>query len=157
MKYFSILTISFLTVFLLLTQEAKAVLGNTIEENALIFKSKPIVDHSNYCHGKEVYRYQLQDKEITIIYKENISISEQITYKKATNQTEATNDMKEYILPNAVKIPLYKSFVNFSNGHYKEELYTQGIKTKTIINECGLVTGIISSAMFDKGVKKSYE
>lgn len=140
------ITATVLTLLNILSVEAK--LGNTLDENIDVYGTKSTSTTSKFSTGKDVITYFKDNKVITVVYSNYISILEQISYEKAVAASIATGDIRNLILPMEKKEPNFTSSVVFADGHYEESLYNRGIKVKKIYNANNEVVGIISSAMF---------
>lgn len=141
---------SFLQIFIF---EAKATLGNSIEMNEAVFGTKGTRPKYNFGGAKDVVIYKKDNFTITVVYRNNVSILEDITFKNAVSTEEAMASIKEFILPNHDETPQFSSSMMFAEGYFKEDLYKNGVKTKMLFNNQDQVTEVISSVQLSNQVK----
>lgn len=137
-----------LTVIILLTvniSSVYAVLGNNINQNMTVLGNNKSIPKYNFRGSKDVIIYKKNNLLITVIYKDKISILENISYDYPVSEENAQKDINDLILPSKTEKPKYKSNVVFSDGHYEENIYKNGIKIKIIYNKENKATEIISS------------
>lgn len=148
---------AFIALIIFSPSPAIAILGNTIEQNANIYGSKNYTPKYNKKGEKDVVIYKNENSLITVVYKDNISILENISYKNAVKPSQAISDINAFIVSPTVKEPKFTSSMDFVEGFFTEYIYNNGIKAKVIFDEEGNATEIISSMDSSKNMTKNNE
>lgn len=134
-----------------------AILGNTIEQNAEIYGANNYTPKYNQKGQKDVVIYKSENTLITVVYKDNISILENISYKNAVKPSQAISDINTFIVSSNIKKPKFTSSMDFVDGFFTEYIYNNGIRAKVIFDDNGNATEIISSMDSAKNLSKSNE
>lgn len=151
-----VLFCSFITLFFL-TPPAQAILGNTVEQNAEIYGSKNYTPKYNQQGQKDVVIYNSENTLITVVYKDDVSILENISYKNAVKPSQAISDINTFIISSNIKEPKFTSSMDFVDGFFTEYIYNNGIRAKIIFDDNGNATEIISSMDSAKKISTNNE
>lgn len=146
------LIITLLGVLLTVNTQAFAILGNTEEQNQNIYGKPRVIPKYNHNGAKTVVIYKKENNVITVIYRNQKSILENISYVQPVSDEVARKDVEEFILPLKEEKPLFTSAMAFNDGHFNEYIYKSGVKTKIIFNSNGFATEIISSVDSEKQI-----
>jgi hypothetical protein len=141
----SILFSTLLSFLIVCNLPALAILGNTKDQNQQLYGSPMNIPRYHHSGAKNIIIYKKDNADITVVYRNDISILENISYPVAVNLSTAIEDMKSFILPPDNQIPAFSSRMPFGEAHFEENIYKNGIKTKIIFNSTGQATEIISS------------
>ena len=152
-----LLFISFITLIYLTPLPAQAILGNTVEQNALIYGSKNYTPKYNQQGQKDVVIYSSENTLITVVYKDDVSILENISYKNAVKPSQAISDINTFIISSNIKDPKFTSSMDFVDGFFTEYIYNNGIRAKIIFDDNGNATEIISSMDSAKKISTNNE
>jgi hypothetical protein len=144
MKYLRLL-LTITGLFICLSSPVFAVLGNSIEENELVYGVPKSVPKYHYSGSKDVVIYKTGNAVVTVVYRDNISILENISYTLGVECAIAEEDIRQFILPEKIEKPKFTSTMPFAEAYFVENIYQDGIKTKIIYNTEGKATEIISS------------
>ena len=145
MKNLNLLTIAIFVLFVFNNSSVQAILGNTINQNIPVLGSNNVAQKYNCGGSKNVLIYKKNNSTITVVYKDKISILEDISYNEPVSDENAQKDIINLILPYKSEKPSYKSNVIFSDGYYEEKIYKSGIKIKVIYNKENKATEVVSS------------
>ena len=152
-----VLFASLLTLIFLTPQPAQAILGNTVEQNAEIYGAKNYIPRYNHQGQKDVVIYNSGNTLITVVYKDNVSILENISYKNAVKPSQAISDISTLIVSSSIKEPKFTSSMDFVDGFFTEYIYNNGIRAKIIFDDNGNATEIISSMDSTKKLSNNNE
>lgn len=146
LKYFFLLSIS-LAIFISSNLPVLATLGYSAAENEAVYGQPGNIPKYHYNGSKDVIIYNKDNLVITVVYRNGVSILEDINYNTAVNPDEAQQHITNFILPHKGEKASFSSSMPFAEGYFQEDLYKNGIKTKIIYNDEGKATEVISSMM----------
>lgn len=124
---------------------AMAVLGNIAETNEAVYGSNNYTPKYNKKGSKDVVIYNSDNALVTVVYKNDISILENISYINAVEESKALADIKKLIISSEFDKPKFTSSMDFVNGYFTELIYGKGVRVKVVYDHNGNVTEIISS------------